>query len=60
MVGYLRQLMQVNVNQLLETAITNTRIEMTSVEESQSRKKYIKPMRLSVAADGTASIMLGG
>ena len=35
-------------------------MEMTAVEESQFRKKYIKPMRLSVADDGTASIVLGG
>ena len=60
MEDYLRQHMQVNVNEMLETAITNTRMEMTSVEESQFRKKYIKPMRLSVADDGTASIVLGG
>lgn len=59
MEDYLAEHMSVNVKDMFETAITNTRIDMTEVETAQFRRKYIQPMRLSVAEDGTATIVLG-
>ena len=59
MEDYLAEHMSVNVKEMFETAITNTRIDMTEIETAQFRRKYIQPMRLSVAEDGTATIVLG-
>ncbi len=47
------------VNEMLNQAYTMTRADMTDGEKRQFYARFIKPMRLVVAEDGTAEIILG-
>ena len=56
--SYLQQAVSFNVNDMLQIAFRNTRVEMTPHERNQFYDKYIRGMRLVVDQQGNASIEL--
>jgi len=56
---YIDENVRLNVNVMLNTALTNTRIEMTPAERQQFYDKYIRNMRLEINEDGNVNIEFG-
>ena len=56
---YIKEHVNLNVNEMLNQAYTITRADMTDGEKRQFYARFIKPMRLVVSEDGTAEIILG-
>jgi len=55
---YLDNAITLNVNDMLEAAITATRITMTPAEKRQFFDKHIKHMSLVIDPDGNVSVQL--
>lgn len=55
----LDQAFHVNIQEILENAYRTTRADMTTAEKSQFYDRYIKNMRIVIAANGEATIELG-
>ena len=53
---YIKAHMDLNVNDMLDYAYTQTRIEMSPSEKRQFRDNYVRTMRLIIGADGKVSI----
>lgn len=49
-----------NINQILETAYRSARINMSTAEQEQFYRKYIKPMHLVIEDDGEVHVELKG
>ena len=58
-VKYIKEHVDLNVNEMLSQAYTMTRAEMTDGEKKQFYARFIKPMRLVITEDGTVEIALG-
>ena len=56
--SYLQQAVSFNVNDMLQIAFRNTRVEMTPHERNQFYDKHIRGMRLVVDQQGNASVEL--
>lgn len=56
--SYLQQAVSFNVNDMLQIAFRNTRVEMTPHERNQFYDKYIRGMRLVMDPQGNASLEL--
>ena len=56
---YIDENVRLNVNVMLNTALTNTRIEMTGTERQQFYDKYIRNMKLEINEEGYVNIELG-
>ena len=56
--SYIESAVHLNVNDMFNTALMNTRIEMAPAEKQQFYDKYIKQMSLSIAENGDVSIDL--
>ena len=50
--------LKLNVNDMLEAALTATRIDMSAAAKRQFFEKHIKPMQLVIDEDGNASLEL--
>ena len=48
-----------NIQEILENAYRTTRADMTTAEKTQFYDRYIKNMRIVIAANGEATIELG-
>ena len=48
-----------NIDEIMRTAYTATRVEMSQNEKKQLYNRYIKPMKLVIDRDGDVSIQLG-
>ncbi|NLZ36894.1 MAG: NYN domain-containing protein [Clostridiales bacterium] len=59
MYRYLDENLRLNVNVMLNTAMTNTRIEMSPSERQQFYDKYIRNMTLHIDDEGYISVELG-
>ena len=55
---HLDKSLQLNVNEMLESVLTETRIEMTQAEKRQFFEKYLRKMHLVMDEDGNVSIEL--
>ena len=53
---YIKAHMDLNVNDMLDYAYTQTRIEMSPSEKRQFRDNYVRTMRLVIAPDGKVTI----
>ncbi len=53
---YVDEHMDINVNEMLDKALTETRADMTPAERTQFYDRYIKSMRLAIGADGDVKI----
>ena len=49
-----------NVQEMVNVALLQTRIEMSKAEQKQFYERYIKTMRLKIVADGTVNIEFEG
>lgn len=49
-----------NVQEMVNVALLQTRIEMSKAEQKQFYERYIRTMRLKIAADGTVNIEFEG
>lgn len=49
-----------NVQEMVNVALLQTRIEMSKAEQKQFYERYIKTMRLKIGADGTVNIEIEG
>ena len=58
MYQFLAQAVQLNTNDMMDTALRNARVELSPAERKQFFDKYIRNMQLSVDKDGTVSITL--
>lgn len=56
--SYIESAVHLNVNDMFNTALMNTRIDMAPAEKQQFYDKYIKQMSLSIAENGDVSIDL--
>lgn len=56
---YLDNAFHINVQDMLKEAYRATRAEMSTTEKNNLYEKYIKPMKIVIAADGEATIKLG-
>lgn len=55
----LDEIINFNIREILQTAYTNTRAEMSTAEKRQFYDRYIRPMRLVVDTDGEVFVELG-
>lgn len=55
---YLDEHFSLNANEMLMSALHSTRVQMSETEKQQFFNRYIKPMYLEIAEDGTVSIHL--
>lgn len=55
---YLDQALQLNVNEMLDTAFQTTRVVMSEAEKQQFYNRFIKPMHLVIGEKGEVSIKL--
>lgn len=55
---FLAQAVQLNTNDMMNTALRNARVELSPAERKQFYDKYVRNMQLSVDKDGTVSIAL--
>lgn len=53
---YINNIVKLNVNEMFEDALTQTRIEMTDAEKKQFFNKYVKNLELSISAEGNVVI----
>lgn len=49
---YIRQMVNVNIYNMMEDVLKTTRISMEETEKSQFIAKYLKPMQLSIKGNG--------
>ena len=49
---------QININDILESALQSTRTSMSKTEREQFYNTYIKPMHLVIADDGDIHFVL--
>lgn len=49
-----------NVQEMVNVALLQTRIEMSKAEQKQFYERYIKTMRLKITADGMVNIEFEG
>ena len=54
----LDEIVNFNIQEILQTAYTNTRAEMSTAEKRQFYDRYIRPMRLVVDTDGEVFVEL--
>ena len=55
---YLESAINLNVNDMMETAYSKTRIDMTDGEKRQFFEKYIKTLKLVIGSDGEVHIAM--
>lgn len=53
---YISNVIKLNVNEMFEEALIQTRIEMTEAEKKQFFNKYVKNLELSISAEGNVVI----
>ena len=58
MYHYLDQAVQLNINDMMNTALRNARVDLSPAERNQFYDKYIRNMQLVVDVDGNVSISL--
>ncbi len=56
--AYLKEQVSFNVNEMLNTALRNTWVEMTTGERNNFYDRYIRHMKLVIDADGNVSVEL--
>ncbi len=56
MYRFIDNTVRLNVNEMFETALTNTRIEMTPAEKKQFYSEYIKTIRITINEDGDVEV----
>ena len=56
--GHLEGSLRLNVEAMMEELYTKTRVSVTPAEKKNFFDKYVKTLRLAIASDGTASIVV--
>lgn len=55
---YLKQSIQLNLNEMLDKALSVTRISMSASERQQFYNKHLKPLQMNIAEDGEVTLSL--